>query len=246
VNATTCENTQADVIIPTLNEAENIVVVIKGLKQIGCSNIVIVEGNSHDGTSEIAERLGAKILLQKGHGKGGALRQAFNDPSLTSAVVVILDADGSMNPQELPRFISAIKSGADIVKGSRFLPHAHSDDITMLRRIGNKILVWVFNNIWMTNYTDLCYGYMAFKKDALQKFSLHLSSQNFEIETEICIKAEQLGLRIVEIPSIEKLRQNGRSNLATFKDGFRILKLIIREFFTQINNRSNFDFINNV
>jgi glycosyltransferase involved in cell wall biosynthesis len=229
------DNARISVIIPTLDEAENIVEVIYKLKRAGCHNILVVDGNSHDNTVERARISGAKVILQNGKGKGGALRQAFENGSIDGDMVLILDADGSMDPDEVPLFTEALKPGVDIVKGSRFLPGGQSEDITAMRRVGNKILVGLLNFICLTNYTDLCYGYMIFKRKALTRLSQHLKSQNFEIETEICLKAKELGLNVREIPSTEHPRNYGNSKLSTFKDGFRILMVILRESLIKTN-----------
>lgn len=223
------DDVRVNVVIPTLNEKENIADVIFKLRQVGCQKILIVDGNSTDGTAETARRLGAEVIVQNGKGKGGALRQAFCEGCFDGDIVMILDADGSMDPAEIPSFTQMIESGADIVKGSRFLPTGQSEDMTPMRRVGNTILTGVLNFIYFTKYTDLCYGYMAFRKEALKELAAHLESQNFEIETEICIKAKELGLRIVEVPSFEHRRRSGATNLRSFKDGFRILSLILRE-----------------
>jgi glycosyltransferase involved in cell wall biosynthesis len=231
------------VIIPTLNEARNITEVIYKLKQVGCRDILIIDGNSVDGTSERAKRLGAKVVVQDGKGKGLALRQAFSNGYVDGDIIIILDADGSMDPEEIPSFVSAIKSGAEVVKGSRFLPKGQSEDITVMRRIGNKLLVGILNSLFLTRYTDLCYGYIAFRREALKRISSRLTSNDFEIETEICIRAKELEMKVVEVPSFEHARRYGESNLNTFKDGFRILRLIVRESLSggTLNAVSSFD-----
>jgi glycosyltransferase involved in cell wall biosynthesis len=217
------------VIIPTLNEVNNISEVIYKLKQVGCHDILVVDGNSVDGTAEYARRLGAKVVTQNGRGKGLALRQAFGNGYLDGDIVIIMDADGSMDPEEVPMFVSAIKSGAEVVKGSRFLPKGQSEDMSATRRVGHRLLVGILNFLFLTSYTDLCYGYIAFRRDALRRISSRLTSQNFEIETEVCIKSKELGINVVEVPSFERARRYGESNLNTFRDGFRILAFIIRE-----------------
>ncbi|MCW4016284.1 MAG: glycosyltransferase family 2 protein [Candidatus Bathyarchaeota archaeon] len=221
-------NNRVTVIIPTLNEEKNIYDIINSLKQIGCADILVVDGHSKDKTVEIAKTLGAKVILQNGSGKGGALREAFQESMRTSDITVMLDADGSMDPKEIFRFAEAVELGADVVKGSRFLPCGGSEDLTPLRRVGNRILTGISNFMFLTNYSDLCYGYMAFKKDALRCLNPVLESENFEIETEICIKSKLLGLTVHEIPSIERARRYGISNLNTFRDGFSILKTLFR------------------
>ncbi|HLE75672.1 MAG TPA: glycosyltransferase family 2 protein [Candidatus Bathyarchaeia archaeon] len=218
-------------IVPTLNEERNITEVIQELKLTGLSNILIIDGNSNDRTVAIAKKLGVTVIHQNGKGKGEALRQAFSHDGLDGNFIVIMDADGSMNPKEIFSLIEALEYGVDLVKGSRFMPGGHSEDMTFTRRIGNNLFVLLTNFLCSTSYTDLCYGFAAFRRDAVERLYPHLRSKNFEIETEIFIKAKKLDLKVVEVPSIELRRKHGKSNLSTFKDGFRILKTIIHEVF---------------
>lgn len=147
--------------------------------------------------------------------------------------VVILDADGSMRPEEIPIFMKILDDNPeiDIVKGSRFLGAGYSEDIGTLRNIGNLIFVLLVNLFWSTEYTDLCYGFGAFKTSAMEKLVPLLESNNFDIEAEIAIKAKKLGLKVVEVPSVELKREYGQSNLNTFRDGAEILLRIFKELF---------------
>lgn len=223
-------NSDVTVIIPALNEEKNIKKVLWELNHLGYHKILIVDGNSKDGTVKVAKEFGANIIFQNGNGKGDALRQAFVHDGLDGDKIVIMDADGSMNAKEISLLINALDSGADMAKGSRFLKYGYSEDMSLIRRIGNKFFLFLVNWFWSTNYTDLCYGFGIFRKDALEKLWPYLKSSNFEIETEIFIKAKKLGLNVVEVPSIEFRRSHGKSNLSSFGDGFRILKTIIEEF----------------
>ena len=162
-------NSEVTVIIPTLNEEKNIAEVILELKHLGYHNILIVDGNSRDRTVEIAKESGADVIIQNGRGKGDALRQAFNHSDVNGDVVVMMDADGSMNCKEIPLFIKALKSGVDLVKGSRFYKYGYSEDMNLIRRIGNRFFVSLVNLFWSTNYTDLCYGFGVFRKVAVEK-----------------------------------------------------------------------------
>ena len=226
-------NSDVRVIIPTLNEKENIHDIMYQLRNMGFCDILVVDGHSNDGTAECAQNLGAKVILQNGHGKGAAMRDAFIESLSNSRadIIVMMDADGSMSPEELPSFIGAIKAGADVVKGSRFLPQGGSEDITFTRRVGNRMMTMATNFLFSTDYTDLCYGYMAFSRNALLQLSSCLSCQEFEIETEICVKASALGLKVVEVPSFERSRRFGSSNLHAFRDGFTIFTLLLKEYF---------------
>lgn len=218
------------VIVPTLNEEKNINGVIQKLRYLGFTNILVIDGNSTDRTVAFAERLGVHVIHQNGKGKGNALRQAFNYYGLNGDPIVVMDADGSMNPEELFSLIETLERGADLVKGSRFVSHGGSEDLTLIRRLGNRILVSLVNILWSTRYTDLCYGFAVFKREAIEKLYPHLRSRNFEIETEIFIKAKKLGLKVVEVPSVEMRRKHGKSNLKAYKDGFHILRTILREY----------------
>lgn len=214
------------VIIPTLNEVNNIKIIINELHRLGFSNILIIDGNSDDGTVEVARKLGVNVLNQDGKGKGAALRQAFGYGELGDWVIM-MDADGSMNPNEISALLEPLKNGVDVAKASRFMHGGHSDDMTFIRRIGNRIFVFLVNRLLKAKYTDLCYGYAAFTKEALQKLNPHLKATSFEIETEIFMQAKILGLQIKEVPSIELRRIHGKTNLNAVKDGFTILKTIL-------------------
>lgn len=227
-------NSDVAIIIPALNEEKNIAKVIYELNRMGYRNILVIDGNSRDRTIEIAKEFGANVIVQNGNGKGAALRQAFNH-NFDVNIVVIMDADGSMNPKEIYSLVKALEYDVDVVKGSRFMLGGHSEDMTFIRRIGNSLFVLLTNLLHSTNYTDLCYGFAAFKKNAIQKLYPRLQSKNFEIETEIFIKAKKLGLKVMEVPSVELRRKNGKSNLRAIEDGFRILKTIIREVFHRID-----------
>jgi glycosyltransferase involved in cell wall biosynthesis len=217
------------VIIPTRNEEKSIAEVIQELNRMGYDDLLIVDGNSLDRTVEHAKESGANVMVQNGRGKGDALRQAFNHADLDGDVVVIMDADGSMNPKEVPMLIRALNSGVDLAKGSRFLSHGYSEDLSLTREIGNRFFLLLVNLFWSADYTDLCYGFAAFRRSAMEKLVPRLRSKNFEIETEVFVKAKKLGLKVTEVPSIEFKRQYGKSNLSSFLDGFRILMTIIRE-----------------
>jgi len=231
-------NGDVTVIIPTLNEERSIAEVVRELNHLGYHNVLIADGNSHDRTVEIAKELGANIMIQNGRGKGNALRQAFNHDGLDGDVVVMLDADGSMNPKEIPMLIDALDSGADLVKASRFLRYGYSEDMSLIRRIGNRFFLTLVNWFWSANYTDLCYGFGAFRKDAVKKLYPYLKAKNFEIETEIFIKAKKLGLKVEEVPSIEFRRRHGKSNLNAIPDGFRILRIILAELIDGYRTRN--------
>jgi hypothetical protein len=223
------------VVIPTMNEAGCVEKVLRDTgKYLENSGVVVVVDASSDETPDIAARVGAKVLRQQGRGKGSAMREAFD--TTDGEIVVIMDGDGSMRAGEIPRFVRAVSSGADMVKGSRFLPGGGSEDLSLIRRIGNSLFLSLVNLLWSTKYTDLCYGYIAFRRDALRKLKPYLESDGFQIETEICIKAKKLGLRVLEVPSFELRRSGGKSKIRAMNDSFLILKTILAEWLSDFSH----------
>ncbi|HEY5990056.1 MAG TPA: glycosyltransferase family 2 protein, partial [Streptosporangiaceae bacterium] len=144
----------------------------------------------------------------------------------TGDVIVMLDADGSMDPLEIDAFAALIARGFDIVKGSRYSCGGGSEDLTFIRKAGNWLFVRLANLLYRTGWSDLCYGYIAIRRSALGQLRLH--SDGFEIETEICVHAVTAKLSVAEVPSFELNRRAGVSNLHPFRDGWRVLKVLLR------------------
>ena len=217
---------QVSVVIPTLNEAKNLPHVM-GALPAWLDEVIIVDGYSTDDTLEVAARLRPDVLIvhQSRPGKGDALRCGFE--AATGDVLVMLDADGSADPAEIPRFLQALLAGADFAKGTRFGPGGGSDDLTRLRSAGNWFFSTLVNVFFGTRYSDLCYGYNAFWRHCLPAMSV--DCDGFEVETLINIRVARAGLAIAEVPSHERLRIHGESNLRPFRDGARVLRTIVRE-----------------
>ncbi len=215
------------VVVPTLNEAENIKEVFPNIPEF-IDEIVVVDGNSIDKTREeiLKYRKDARIIIEKPNGKGAAIKIGFENA--TGDLIVMMDADGSHDPRELPVLLEPILDGYDVANGSRLLPGGGSSDFTPLRKFGNAVFVAMVNWMYGAKYTDLCYGYRAFKKAALEK--IECDSKGFEIETEQSILIRKAGLRVKEVPSFEARRKNGNSNLSTFGDGYKILNVILKEY----------------
>lgn len=218
------------VVIPTLNESANLPHVLPRLP--ACVTEVVLVDLSTDDTVAVAKRLrpDVRVVQQTERGKGSALRQGF--AAATGDIIVAIDADGSTAPEEIESFVEALLDGADYVKGSRFMRGGGSADITRLRSAGNYALTLVVRIVHGAHYTDLCYGYNAFWADVLP--AMELRSMGFDIETEMNLRAHHTGLRVVEVPSFEAERIHGQSNLQTFPDGWRVLKMIARERVRQL------------
>jgi glycosyltransferase involved in cell wall biosynthesis len=228
------------VVVPARNEARNIPHVL-GTLPPGLHEVILVDGHSSDDTIEVARRVlpTIRVIRQTRNGKGNALACGF--AMVTGDVIVMLDADGSADPGEIPDFVAALIAGADFAKGTRFAGGGRSNDITQLRRLGNAALNGLVNVLYGTRYSDLCYGYNVFWTSLLPALNLPpvdipgLGSQNmiwgdgFEIETLINVRVAAAGARITEVGSVEKARLFGQSNLNAVRDGLRVLRTIVAE-----------------
>lgn len=227
------------VIVPALNEGKNLPHVLTRMPEV--DEMILVDGGSVDDTVEVAQRLwpDIRVVKQNRKGKGNAL--ACGVVAATSEIIVLIDADGSTDPAEIPLFVGALRNGADFAKGTRFAATGGSADITAVRRIGNKALNSLANILFRTRYSDLCYGYNAFWADCLPVFDLDSTSprppgdgrlwgDGFEIETLLNLRAARADLRVTEVPSFEHRRIHGTSNLNAVSDGTRVLRTIVREW----------------
>ena len=214
------------VVIPARDEEHNIAWVLARIPD-HVDEVILVDGLSRDATIEVAKMVmpTVRIVHQLDPGKGSALRAGFE--SATGDVIVMLDGDGSMDPAEIPSFVDALVADYDVAKGSRFLPGAGTADITPLRRFGNAGLLRLANALYRTRHSDLCYGYVAFRRDALA--SLRADARGFEIEMQLVARMATAGLRVTEIPSYEHARRHGASSLRTFRDGWRVLITMLFE-----------------
>jgi len=224
---------RVSIVIPAYNEAKNLQHVLP-LLPLWVHEVILVNNHSTDDTVEIAYKLLPTIRVintEHVHGKGIALQVGF--AAATGDIIVMMDADGSSDPRELPRFIQALLAGAYLAKGSRFIGDGGSSDITYLRRLGSQVLIWITNRLFGIHFTDMFCGLNAFWKDCLDFFEI--DCKGFEIEAQIHLRICKANLEIVEVPSFEHARIHGTSNFRTFQDGWRVLKMIVKE---RTNGRS--------
>ena len=227
------------IVVPARNEARNLEVILPLLPAV--HEVILVDGNSVDDTIEVATRVmpDIRVVRQTRRGKGNALACGF--AAATGDIIVMFDADGSADPLEIPRFVQALIDGADVAKGSRFVAGGGSEDITRFRSLGNYGLNLITNVLLGSRYTDLCYGYNAFWRRLVPGLELGDHTRpmgadgkmewgdGFEIETVLNCRFFLAGLNITEVPSVERLRIHGVSNLNAVSDGFRVLRTILSE-----------------
>jgi glycosyltransferase involved in cell wall biosynthesis len=228
------------VVIPTLNEARNLAHVFSRLPA-DLHEVIVVDGHSVDDTVATARTLwpNVRIVMQNRRGKGNALACGF--AAATGDIIAMVDADGSADPSEIPRFVAALLDGADFAKGTRFADGGGSADITRIRRLGNRFFSGIFNTCYGTSYSDLCYGFNLFWRRHVPTLDLDVASpppqrsdgrlwgDGFEIESLIHIRIAKAGLIVAEVPSFEHRRIHGASNLNAFGDGIRVLRTILTE-----------------
>ena len=231
---------RVSVVIPTLNEARNLPHVFARIPP-NIHEVIVVDGHSVDDTLAVARAMcpDVRIVMQTRRGKGNALACGF--AAATGDIIAMVDADGSADPGEIPRFVRALLDGADFAKGTRFAKGGGSDDITRIRRLGNRFLCAVVNMLYGTKYTDLCYGYNVFWRRHVGVLGLDATSppafcgdemlwgDGFEVETLVNIRVPNAGLKVTEVTSFEHSRIHGVSNLNAVRDGMRVLRTVFTE-----------------
>jgi glycosyltransferase involved in cell wall biosynthesis len=218
---------KVSVIIPALNEAANLPYVLPRIPA-WVHEVILVDDHCTDETVAVAISLLPRVRIvgnERAPGKGNALRAGY--AAASGDILVQLDADGSEAPEEIIHFVGALLAGADLAKGSRFAYGGGTSDMTGLRRYGNfgfVLLVWLLYGV---RFTDLCYGYNAIRREALNAIDLDVSG--FEVEAALSLRALDRRLKIVEVPSFEAPRVHGEGRLLTFRDGWRVLRTIAQE-----------------
>jgi len=216
-------------VICTLNEEGNLPKVLSKIPD-WVDEIILVDGHSIDNTVKVAHTLrpDAKVFLQKGTGKGDALKYGFE--KATGDIIVTLDADGATNSEEIRRFIYALIQGYDFAKGTR-LKYGRPPHMKWHRWFGNKLLVIAANLLFGSNYTDICSGYNAFWKKSLERLVLY--SNGFEMEQELNAKIMKAGLKVTEIPYAYETRRSGASKVRDFRQGMKdFLTIVLTRFFS--------------
>jgi glycosyltransferase involved in cell wall biosynthesis len=217
---------RVSLVVPALNEERNLVHVLPRVPAL-VDELIVVDGGSRDGTVEVVRRLrpDARVVRQPATGKGDALAHGF--AAARGELIVMMDADASNDPAEIAAFVAALEAGVDYAKGSRFIPGGGSADLTVVRRVGNRVLRGLVNTLYRTHYSDLCYGFNAVRAARLAQ--LDVGCEGFEVEALLSCQVARAGLAVTEVPSFESKRLYGVSNLRPVRDGLRIVRIILRE-----------------
>lgn len=221
------------ILVPTKDEEDGVGPTLDGvprkeLEALGFQvELWVVDGNSTDATPQRARAHGAQVLSQSGRGKGQGLRQAF--ATLECDFLAMLDGDASYPAERLPQLVAPLLSGADVVLGRR-LSSLEPGSMSTTHKLGNHLLSWLATFATGRRVRDLCTGMAAFRMDALRK--LPLTSDGFEIEAEIYVRARRAKLNIVEVDIPYRVRA-GASKLGGVRTGLRIGAAVLRFRFSR-------------
>jgi glycosyltransferase involved in cell wall biosynthesis len=251
---------RVSVVIPAYNEAENLPWVLSRLP-LDVAAVVLDARNSTDDTVAVARAGHANIRIVGQHTRGKGAALAAGLLAARGDIVVMIDADGSMDPSEIPALVGALVAGADVAKGSRYVVGGGSEDLTRLRAVGNRALTYFGRALYGQRWSELCYGLAAFWSDVIPQLGLEEIAggptreltleeelaemidgpeqvgsgrplgygHGFEIEAILFTRSTRAGLRVTEVASWEYERQHGSSNLHPFRDGWRVLRALLKE-----------------
>lgn len=221
------------VIIPALNEEQTVGDVVRGVFGAlgamasggGPIEVIVIDGGSTDATARQAELAGATVLRRPREGKGRSVRAGF--ARARGEVLVLMDSDGQDVPSELPSLLSAFRSsGADFVSGSRFLGTFREKGISRVDRWGNRALTWLANLLVGCRLSDINASYRVMRRRAMSSFDWRF--EEFEVESEMILKAARAGLEILEVPVTRERRLGGVRKFRKVRHGCRILLTILR------------------
>jgi glycosyltransferase involved in cell wall biosynthesis len=217
---------RVSVVIPCLNEAENIQecvgLAFAALRDAGLDGeVIVVDNGSEDGSAALARTAGATVIEEPRRGYGQAYLTGFEGAS--GDYIVMIDADLTYDFNEIPRFVKELEGGAELVMGNR-MGSIDPGAMSITSRIGNPILTGFLNLLHSTPARDAHCGLRALRRDVLQE--LDLRSTGMEFASEMVIRASKVGLEVHELP-IELHVRGGESKLSPFRDGWRHLRLIL-------------------
>jgi len=208
---------------------------VEGLRSIWANipfelfaRVLVVDGNSTDGTLEFLADKGYEVLCQESPGRGNAIREAME--RVDEEIVVFMSSDGNDDPAYVSAMLAKMAEGYDIVAGSRFIGNGNtddSDDPIGIRRFGNMAFTMLINLLWNGHLTDSLFGLRALRVSAWR--SMKIEATRNETEFLMSISACKLGLKIAEIPVVEGQRVGGGVKATTLATGWCFLWLMVRE-----------------
>ncbi len=222
---------KSSLIILTLNEIEGVRTLYDRIPFDAVDECFVVDGGSTDGTVEFFRERRIRVVSQEIKGRGEAFRIAVKEAEGNH--LIFFSPDGNEDPSDMPKLLELLTKGYDIAIASRFLPGSRNEEDDLRfpwRAWANKAFTLVANSIWNVkgNYiTDTINGYRAIKKEVFNK--LNIDAPGFVIEYQMSIRAMKLGLKVVEIPTIEGMRVGGVSTAKSIPTGLLFLRFLLKE-----------------
>ncbi|WP_435144656.1 S-layer glycoprotein N-glycosyltransferase AglJ [Halobaculum sp. P14] len=215
------------VLLPTYNEAETVGDVVRDFRDHGFSNVLVIDGDSDDGTRERAVEAGARVAVQSRTGKGQAIREAVSE-HIDAEYVLMADADGTYRAADADDMLAPLFDGsAEHVIGDRFAD-MEAGAMTGFNKVGNAVFNWLFRNIHGEDFADILSGYRAFTRESFER--LQLSADGFGIETELSVECARHGVDTTVVPITYLPRPDGsNTNLHPVRDGGIILMALYRQ-----------------
>jgi len=218
-------NPKVSVLLPTLNEEENIGKTIRGVRAaVPDAEIVVIDGLSTDRTVEIAKKLGARIIVETKKGKAFAIKRAFQE--IDSDYAVMMDADLTYPIGDIPRFLELLRE-YDVVLGSRLRGKLETGSMPLVNNVGNNIICMVASVLYLRYVSDVCSGMWAFRKKAYK--SIEVTAHTFELECNLFAQTAKKGFRMIEVP-ITYSRRSGMSKVRLV-DGVKDCVFLLKERF---------------
>lgn len=231
------------ILIPCHNEEKGIGKVIDGvpvkkLKKLGYkTEIIVIDNNSTDRTSQIARQKRTRVITEKKRGKGNAIRAGFKEIDKDTDYVVVIDGDNTYKAKEIPRLIEPLESNfSDVIIGSRLGGKTRKNSLKFQNRVVNWIYTFLVRQFYWVNITDVLSGYFALKKKVIDKLKPYLESKGFTIEMEMITKIAKLGFTVYSVPITYDQRE-GESKINAIKDGLGILYMFFKNLFWKPEKR---------
>jgi glycosyltransferase involved in cell wall biosynthesis len=241
------KGTKISILIPCYNEEESIGSVVDAFKAVEkkskgyCFDIIVIDNNSKDKTTEVAKAHGATVFFEPKKGKGNAMRSGFLHLAGDTDFVIMIDGDDTYRPNEIMRLIEPLESGfCTVVLGSRLCGKINRDSMKLFNLLGNKFFTFFTRQFYKVQATDVLTGYYAWKVAAVRTMVPHLTSEGFAIEIEMVTKMAKLGEEIFSVPVTYAARV-GESSLHPLVDGVKIMRVLLGNLFwspVKTNNKT--------
>ena len=213
---------KVSVCMGTKNEEKAVEGVIRGIQKAAKGAEIVIVDSSTDGTAEIAERLGARVIRQPPQGYGKALRAAIL--AAKGDIIITTDCDGTYPMGKIPEMVALIGKGYDVVSASRFLGKGDVKAMPKFNQLGNRMFAHAANLLYGTRVTDITTGMRAFRREVIHSFDW---TENVGLSLELLFKPARAGYKIAEIP-IEYRERIGQVKLNPITGGMGMVKTLVK------------------